>query len=104
MTAWSSRRSGATTKGPQSRLFEGERRWSEPPPFLAIWFRALADDPTVGSRAIRSLREHVDRMLALAYDDDTGLFTRRGIGSYDGRTTIDQAAAIQLLALRETTA
>ena len=84
-------------------VFEGERRWSEPPPFLAIWFHALADDPTVGGRAIRSLREHVDRMLALAYDEDTGLFTRGGIGSYDGRTTIDQAAAIQLLALRETT-
>jgi hypothetical protein len=85
-------------------IFEGERRWSEPPPFLAIWFRALADDPTVGGRAIRSLREHVDRMLALAYDEDTRLFTRGGIGSYDGRTTIDQAAAIQLLALREATA
>jgi Glycosyl hydrolase family 76 len=85
-------------------IFDGDRRWREPPPFLAIWFRALVDQPAIGDRAIRSLREHVDRMLALAQDGDTGLFTRGGIGSYDGRTTIDHAAAIQLLALREATA
>jgi hypothetical protein len=85
-------------------IFEGDRRWREPPPFLAIWFRAVLHDPTVGDRAIRSLHEHVDRILALAQDEDTGLFTRGGIGSYDERTTIDHAAAIQLLALREATA
>ena len=84
-------------------IFDGDRRWKEPPPFLAIWFRALVDDPVIGDRAIRSLREHVDRMLAVGLDEDTGLFTRGGIGFYDGRVTIDHAAAIQLLALREAT-
>jgi len=90
-----------TTARASIEIFDGQRLWREPPPFLAIWFRALAEDPTVGDRATRSLREHVDRMVALAHDEDTGLFTRGGIGSYDGRTTIDQAAAIQLLSMRE---
>jgi Glycosyl hydrolase family 76 len=83
--------------------FRGPRRWTEPPPFLAIWFRALVSDPLAGTGAIRSLREHVDQMMRHAFDDATGRFTRGGIGSYDGRTTIDHAAAIELLALRERT-
>jgi hypothetical protein len=83
--------------------FHGPRRWSEPPPFLAIWFRALVDDPSAGMDAIRSLREHVDALLRSAYDDATGRFTRGGVGSYDRRTTIDHAATIELIALREKT-
>ncbi|MDP9331139.1 MAG: glycoside hydrolase family 76 protein [Actinomycetota bacterium] len=82
-------------------IFTGERLWKEPPPFLAIWFRVLLDDPSVGDIALRSLDEHVERMTEHAYDAETGLFTEGGIGSYDGRTTIDQAAAIQLLSMRE---
>lgn len=84
--------------------FHGERRWREPPPFLAIWFRALVHDPSSRPSAVRALREHVDELLRSAHDDTTGLFTRGGVGSYDGRTTIDHAAAIELLALRELTA
>jgi hypothetical protein len=53
----------------------------------------------VSGDAIRSLHEHVDGLIRHAQDDSTGLFTRGGVGSYDGRTTIDQAAAIQLIAL-----
>jgi hypothetical protein len=82
-------------------IFNGERLWKEPPPFLAIWFRVMLDDPSVGDIAVRLLDEHVGRMIEHAYDDKTSLFTEGGIGSYDGRTTIDQAAAIQLLSLRE---
>jgi hypothetical protein len=81
--------------------FDPGRIWREPPPFLAIWFRAMIADPLVGDRVVASLRSHVDRMLAEARNDATGLFTRGGVGSYDGRATIDQAAAIQLLALNE---
>jgi hypothetical protein len=83
--------------------FRGPRRWKEPPPFLAIWFRALASDPLAGTAGVRSLHEHVEQMTREAYDHATGLFTLGGIGSYDGRTTIDLAAAIELLALREMT-
>jgi Glycosyl hydrolase family 76 len=82
-------------------LFQGSRRWREPPPFLAIWLRALCEDPLVNAVAIRSLNEHVDDLLRRALDESTGLFTLGGVGSYDGRVTIDQAATVQLLALRE---
>jgi hypothetical protein len=81
----------------------GQRRWVEPPPFLAIWFRAIVGNPSGGTDAIRSLREHVDELLRSAHDDTTGLFTRGGVGTYDQRTTIDHAATIELLALRELT-
>jgi hypothetical protein len=84
-------------------MFRGSRRWREPPPFLAIWFRALCEDPSVSALAIGSLHEHVDELMLRARDDSTGLFTGGGVGSYDGRAAIDQAAAIQLLALREMT-
>jgi predicted alpha-1,6-mannanase (GH76 family) len=84
-------------------VFRGSRRWREPPPFLAIWFRALCDDPSVSAQAIRRLHEHVDGLIRHALDDSTGLFTRGDVGTYDGRTAIDQAATIRLLALREMT-
>ena len=48
------RSDAATTTATASlRLFTGERLWREPPPFLAIWFRALLRDPVAspGSRA-----------------------------------------------------
>lgn len=79
--------------------FSGERRWREPPPFLAIWHRALLDDPTTRSDGLASVREHVDRMRRDAFDAATGTFTRGGIGTYDGRSTIDHAASVQLLAM-----
>jgi hypothetical protein len=81
--------------------FRGERLWKEPPPFLAIWFRVMLADPSVGDIALSLLEEHVERMIEHALNNQRGLFTEGGIGSYDGRTTIDQAAAIQLLSLKE---
>ena len=38
-----------------------------------------------------------------ALDPTTGLFTAGGVGSYDGSVTIDQAATVQLLAMRAIT-
>ena len=82
------------------RLFTGDRLWREPPPFLAIWFRALLGDPASRREAADLLVAHTDRLLAEALDPATGLFTAGGVGSYDGSTTIDQAATVQLLAMR----
>ena len=83
-----------------AETFSADRIWREPPPFLAIWFRSMVEDPRVGARVVTSLRHHVQRMLRDARDE-AGLFTRGGIGSYDGLRTIDQASAVQLLALDE---
>ena len=82
------------------RLFTGDRLWREPPPFLAIWFRALLRDPVANPEAMRRLVTHTDRLVAEALDPATGLFGAGGVGSYDGSTTIDQAATVQMLAMR----
>ena len=82
------------------RLFTGARLWREPPPFLAIWFRALLGHPSSRREAADLLVAHTDRLLAEALDPATGLFTAGGVGSYDASTTIDQAATVQLLAMR----
>ena len=89
-----------TTAEVSIALFTGERLWREPPPFLAIWFRALLRDPRTADRATRLLIEHTDRLLDESKDAATGLFTAGDIGSYNGTTTIDQAATVQLLAMR----
>jgi hypothetical protein len=95
------RADAATTTATASlRLFTGERLWREPPPFLAIWFRALLRDPVARPETERRLVAYTDRLLAEAIDPATGLFTAGGVGSYDGSTTIDQAAAVQMLAMR----
>jgi glycosyl hydrolase family 76 len=85
-------------------VFDGERLWREPPPFVAIWFRALRGVPAVAEQTHDVLRRYVERLLAEARDPATGLFTRGGLGSYDGTTTIDQAAIVQLLTMQERTA
>jgi len=81
-------------------LFRAERLWQEPPPFLAIWFRALLALPAARSGASSLMASYVERLLGEALDPGTGLFTRGGLGSYDRTTTIDQAAIIQILAMR----
>jgi predicted alpha-1,6-mannanase (GH76 family) len=88
------------TAAAAAETFGADRIWREPPPFLAIWFRSMIEDPRVGARVRTSLRHHVQRMLREARDE-AGLFTGGGIGSYDGRGTIDQSAAVQLLAIDE---
>ena len=75
------------------------RLWTEPPPFLAIWFRELLALTEVADDARVLLRRHAERLLRDARDPVSGLFTSGGAGSYDGRPTIDQAAVVQLLAL-----
>jgi hypothetical protein len=57
--------------------------------------------PAVAEQTQVVLRRYVERLLAEARDPATGLFTRGGLGSYDGTTTIDQAAIVQLLAMQE---
>ena len=42
----------------------------------------------------------VERLLREALDPGSGLSTRGGLGSYDRTTTIDQAAIVQILAMR----
>jgi len=79
--------------------FGPERVWTEPPPFLVIWFRELLALGDVADEARSRLATHADRLLAEAKDPATGLFTAGGVGSYDGRPTIDQAAIVQLFAL-----
>jgi hypothetical protein len=79
--------------------FGAERTWTEPPPFLAIWFRELFALDDVADDARTRLAKYVDRLIDEARDPTTGLFTAGSIGSYDGRSTIDQAGAVQLLAL-----
>ncbi|HSL10537.1 MAG TPA: glycoside hydrolase family 76 protein, partial [Actinomycetota bacterium] len=88
----------ATHRGRAIRLahasldaFGPERSWTEPPPFLVIWFRELLALPDVAAEAGERLRAHCDRMLDEGRDAATGLFTAGGLGSYDGRSTIDQA-------------
>ena len=82
-------------------LFQGERLWHEPPPFLAIWFRALLALPSTQPEASALMASYVERVLREALDSGSGLFTRGGLGSYDRTTTIDQAAIIQILAMRK---
>jgi hypothetical protein len=43
---------------------------------------------------------YLERLSTQARDPDTGWFTRGGVGSYDGRPTIDQAAVVQMFAMR----
>ena len=82
-------------------VFDGERLWREPPPFNAIWFRALLGVPPVGDQTRDALRRYTARLIDQARDPATGLFTRGGVGTYDGTYTIDQAAVVQMLAMRE---
>ncbi len=81
-------------------LFRAERLWKEPPPFLAIWFRALLALPAARAEASSLIASYVERLLRESLDPGAGLFTRGGLGSYDRTTTIDQAAIVQILAMR----
>ena len=81
-------------------VFDVERLWREPPPFAAIWFRALLGVTQVAQETHAVLDAYARRLLDDARDPATGLFTRGGIGTYDGTRTIDQAAIVQILAMR----
>ncbi len=77
--------------------FRDDRLWHEPPAFSAVLFRVLLERP---SRPVTTaLDAYLERLVDEARDA-AGWFTEGGVGSYDGRPTIDQAAVVQLLALR----
>jgi Glycosyl hydrolase family 76 len=95
-------RSGEANATARSSLavFRGERLWHEPPPFLAIWFRALLTVPMARPEVSSLLASYFDRLLREALDPGSGLFTRGGVGTYDRKPTIDQAAIVQILVMR----
>jgi Glycosyl hydrolase family 76 len=83
-------------------LARDDRLWHQPPVFNAIAFRGLlaVHDVTPVPGLLDMVDAYLDRAWREARDPDTGLFTRRGIGSYDGRPAIDQAGLAQLFAVR----
>jgi glycosyl hydrolase family 76 len=94
-------RATATAQATLDR-FDASRLWRHPPIFNAVCFRNLlaldAGGSVTGVR--RTARDYLARAWREARDPKTGLFTAGGIGSYDGRATVDQAGLVQLLALQ----
>lgn len=76
--------------------------WTEPPAFVALLARALLTDPdpAVQIDTQQWLDPYLARLSIEARHPGTGWYTQGGVGSYDGKPTIDQAAVVQLLALR----
>jgi hypothetical protein len=87
---------GSTAEAALAR-FTGDRLWREPPAFAVVLFRVLLERPT--RRVVSTLDAYLERLLDEARDP-SGWFVAGGVGSYDGRPTIDQAAVVQLFALR----
>jgi hypothetical protein len=75
-----------------------ERLWQEPPAFAAIAYRALQDERRDRIDAVWD--PYLIRLADDARDPDTGWYVAGGVGSYDGRPTIDQAAIVEMFALR----
>jgi hypothetical protein len=72
--------------------------WHEPPAFAAITYRALLGEPDP-SDAVERWDPFLQRLRSDAREA-TGWYTAGGLGRYDERPTIDQAAVVQLFALR----
>lgn len=72
--------------------------WREPPAFAAIAYRALMAEPDPGD-VIARWDPYLERLGAEARQQN-GWYTGGGVGRYDQRPTIDQAAVVQLFALR----
>ena len=72
--------------------------WREPPAFAVIAYRALlaGSDP---DEVIERWDPYLHRLAAEAREP-TGWFRGGGVGRYDERPTLDQAAVVQLFALR----
>ena len=92
----------ATAAATVAWLARDDRLWHQPPVFNAIAFRGLlaVHDVTPVAGLTDLIDGYLDRAWLEARDPETGLFTRRGIGSYDGRPAIDQAGLAQLYAVR----
>jgi hypothetical protein len=95
----------ATAAATVAWLGRDDRLWHQPPVFNAIAFRGLlaVHDVAPVAGLLDLVDGYLDRAWREARDPDTGLFTRRGIGSYDGRPAIDQAGVAQLYAVRAST-
>jgi hypothetical protein len=72
--------------------------WREPPAFAAIAYRALLGDPDP-SDALDRWDAYLERLRTNAREP-TGWYTGGAVGRYDERPTIDQAAVVQMFALR----
>lgn len=76
--------------------------WGQPAAFNGVFGRNLlvlgAVEPVPGLHDL--LDRYLDRAWTEARDERTGLLFGGGIGRYDGGGTIDQAALVQLYALR----
>ncbi len=72
--------------------------WREPPAFAVIAYRALlaGSDP---DEVIERWDPYLHRLAAEAREP-SGWFRGGGVGRYDERPTLDQAAVVQLFALR----
>lgn len=82
--------------------FRGERLWTHPPVFNAVWFRNLADLDAIAPVAGfgDALDGYLERVWTESRDPGTGSFTGGGIGSYDGTPAVDHGGLTQLFALR----
>jgi Glycosyl hydrolase family 76 len=89
--------------GAVRRRWDPDRLWREPAAFLVIAARAMLEIPEERVVTIAWLDPHLNRLAADARDPRTGWYVRGNVGSYDGRPTIDQAAIVQLFALRART-
>ena len=72
--------------------------WREPPAFAVIAYRALLAEPDPDA-VIERWDPYLHRLVAEARQP-TGWFRGGGVGRYDERPTLDQAAVVQLFALR----
>ncbi len=72
--------------------------WREPPAFAVIAYRAMLAEPDP-DEVIERWDPYLHRLGAEAREP-TGWFRGGGVGRYDERPTLDQAAVVQLFALR----
>ena len=80
----------------------GDRLWRQPPAFNAIFLRCLLllNAADGDQRWPQVVDHYLDRAWSEARATDTGLFTSGGIGRYGHEQVLDQAAFVQLTALR----
>jgi predicted alpha-1,6-mannanase (GH76 family) len=76
--------------------------WRQPPAFNAVLLRSLLllHSADADSRWTDAVDHYLDRAWSEARNRSTGLFTEGGIGSYGTEQLLDQAAFVQLAALR----
>lgn len=95
----------ATITAAVGRHYDPDRLWREPPAFVAVLLRQLmALDAARGDDAHGPLVDAwLDRVRRDGLDPATGLVGAGGIGRYGDSRVIDQAAVVQVAALRAMT-